>query len=64
MSSKDVSMNNKENDSNDSNNNTNNHITKPINKPELKRRNAIANFELTDSYKEFMKYYKEIETKK
>jgi hypothetical protein len=33
------------------------------NKPKLKRRNAIANLELTDSYKEFIKYYNEFEKK-
>jgi hypothetical protein len=31
--------------------------SKLIKKPELIRRNAIANLELTDSYKEFIKYY-------
>jgi hypothetical protein len=30
-----------------------------INKPKLIRRNAIANLELTESYKEFFKSYKE-----
>jgi hypothetical protein len=32
-------------------------------KPKLKRRNAVANLELTDGYKEFIKYYNEIEKK-
>ena len=31
--------------------------SKLVNKPELKRRNAIVNFELTESYKEFIKIY-------
>jgi hypothetical protein len=33
------------------------------NNPKLKRRNAVANLELTDSYKEFIKYYNEFEKK-
>ena len=32
--------------------------SKLSNKPTLKRRNAIANFELTESYQEFIKQYK------
>jgi hypothetical protein len=32
-----------------------------INKPKLLRRNAIADFELMESYKEFIKIYKEKE---
>jgi hypothetical protein len=32
-------------------------------KPKLKRRNAVANLELTDGYKEFIKYYNELEKK-
>ncbi len=65
MSSTDVSMNNIDKDNiNQKIEENNNKLSNSKLKPELKRRNAIANFELTDSYKEFMKYYKEIETKK
>lgn len=32
-------------------------------RPKLKRRNALANLELTDGYKEFIKYYNELEKK-
>ncbi len=40
---------------------TNNKLSNSKLKPELKRRNAIANFELLDSYQEFIKYYKDKE---
>ncbi len=57
MSSKDISNNDQQNDKVyiilD---NLDNKVDK---KPKLIRRNAIANFELTDSYKEFIKYYNE-----
>jgi hypothetical protein len=38
--------------------------SKIINKPELKRRNAVANFELLDSYKDFIKIYNQIQKEK
>ncbi len=58
MSSKDISNNDQKND----NiyiilDNLDNKVDK---KPKLIRRNAIANIELTDGYKELIKYYNEI----
>ena len=69
MSSTDVSMNDIDKDIIDQkieeNNNklSNNKLSNNSIKSELKRRNAIANFELLDSYKEFIKNYNEIEKK-
>ncbi len=67
MSSTDVSMKNIDKDNInqkiEENNTklTNNKLSNSKLKPELKRRNAIANFELLDSYQEFIKYYKDKE---
>jgi hypothetical protein len=65
MSSTDLLMNNvdkkdidqKSEENNSKLNNSKLSNSKVINKPELKRRNAIANFELLDSYQEFIKIY-------
>ncbi len=71
MSSTDVSMNNidkdninqkiEENNNKLDNNNNSNCNSKLNNKFILKRRNAIANFELLESYQEFIKHYKDKE---
>ena len=42
-------------------NDISNNIINKKDKPKLIRRNAIANLELTESYKEFIKSYKEKE---
>jgi hypothetical protein len=56
---KDIDQKSEENNSKLSNNNSK--LSNSKIKPELKRRNAIANFELLDSYQEFIKYYKDKE---
>ena len=67
MSSTDLSMNNvdkKDIDQKSEENNSklnNNKLSNSKLKPELKRRNAIANLELLDSYQEFIKHYKDKE---
>ncbi len=50
-------------DSKLSNTDNNSKISK-ISKPNLIRRNAIANFDLLESYQEFIKHYNETEKKK
>ncbi len=64
MSSTDISSNDtQKDDTHQKIEENNNKLSNSKLKPELKRRNAIANFELTDSYKEFIKYYNENTTK-
>lgn len=70
MSLKDVSMNDIDKDDDnqkiENNNNklSNSKLSNSNSKTQLKRRNAIANFEVLESYQEFIKNYNEIEKKK
>ncbi len=57
MSEKNVSI-NQENHKIENRDNQMNNNSKLSNKPTLKRRNAVVNFELLESYQEFIKQYK------